>query len=117
MNKTLDELRMNELSMEEMEQAAGGHPFEDCFGDIALYRAGVTYVNVVFGSDRYYIGSTQIDKELARQLRAESTEIWKAYFAESGDFVGFAQLWKAILATKDGISWNGLMGEYQCSAT
>ena len=109
MNKTLDELRMNELSMEEMEQAAGGHPFEDCFGDIALYRAGIVCEEHFFSSDEFRIGSTNISKDLAKALRSHSTKVWAGY-SESGDFVAFAREWKQILANQYGISWDGRIG-------
>ena len=89
---------------------AGGHPFEDCFGDDDLHRAGVTYVNTVFGDDEYYIGSTRISKDLARKLREHSRQVWRNYSA-SGKLVDYCREWKLILANQYGIDWNGVLGE------
>ena len=105
-----------ELTPAELETVAGGHPFEESFADIALYRAGVSYVNTVFGSDEYYIGSTRISKELAKSLRSRSSSLWKSSYAESGNYVSYAKEWKKILANEYGISWDGLMGSYSCQA-
>ncbi len=105
-----------ELTLSELETATGGHPFEECFGDTALYRPGVSYVNTVFGDDEYYVGSTRISKDLARTLRARSSALGNKNYAESGDYVKYAREWKAILATEYGISWNGLMGSYSFQA-
>ncbi len=102
-----------ELTDAEAEIVAGGSPFEDCFGDDALYRAGVSYENVCFGSDRYYVGSTKIDKELARTLRSESTKLWNSKYAASADLVGYLREWKQVLASSYSIDWNGRLGTYE----
>lgn len=101
---------IKELFFNEMEDVAGGHPFEDCFGDDDLHRAGVTYVNTVFGDDEYYIGSTRISKDLARKLREHSRQVWRNYSA-SGKLVDYCREWKLILANQYGIDWNGVLGE------
>lgn len=103
-------INLTELLDEELDQIAGGHPFEDCFGDNDLHRAGVTYINTVFGNDEYYIGSTRISKDLARSLRERSRELWKQ-FSSTGDYVAYARIWKQILADEYGISWDGQMGK------
>ena len=99
-----------ELDLDTLELVAGGHPFEDCFGDNDLHRAGVTYVNTVFGSDEYFIGSKKIDKELARQLRERSSKVWSKYSAE-GNYIDYAREWKQILLKDYGISWDGQLGK------
>ena len=104
-----------ELTFKELEEVAGGHPFEECFGDNDLYRAGVTYKNTVFGSDEYYIGSRKISKDLARKLRQRSPSIWKKYSAK-GDYVGYAREWKAILLDEYGIEWDGQLGHREVQA-
>lgn len=103
-------INLTELLDEELDQIAGGHPFEDCFGDNDLHRAGVTYINTVFGNDEYYICSTHISKDLARSLRERSRELWKQ-FSSTGDYVAYARIWKQILADEYGISWDGQMGK------
>ena len=108
-------MKTKELNHIDMNQVAGGHTFEDCFWDEDLYRAGISYYNTIFGSDEYYIGSTQISKELARSLRERSRQVWRRYSA-SGDYVGFAREWKAILANDYGISWDGQIGTYKAQA-
>ncbi len=102
-----------ELTDAETEIVAGGSPFEDCFGDVALYRAGVSFENVCFGSDRYFVGSRQIDKELARKLRSESTKLWDSKYAGSADMVGYLREWKQVLASDYNIDWNGRLGTYE----
>ena len=102
-----------ELTDAETEIVAGGSPFEDCFGDTALYRAGVSFENVCFGSDRYFVGSRQIDKELARKLRSESTKLWDSKYAGSADMVGYLREWKQVLADDYNIDWNGRLGTYE----
>ncbi|MBR2434791.1 MAG: hypothetical protein IKB22_04905 [Lentisphaeria bacterium] len=102
-----------ELTDAETEIVAGGSPFEDCFGDIALYRAGVSFENVCFGSDRYFVGSKKIDKELARTLRSESTKLWNSKYASSADMVGYLREWKQVLASDYNIDWNGRLGTYE----
>ena len=101
-----------ELNQAEMETISGGSPFEDIFADTALYRAGVSIENVCFGSDRYYVGSQKIEKELARTLRSRSTELWESKYAATADFVGYLREWKQTMAKDYGISWNGLLGTY-----
>ena len=98
------------LTQEEMNTVAGGHPFEECFGDAALYRAGISYVNCIFGADEYWINNTRISKDLARSLRARSTELWNNRYADSADLVGFIREWKSILLNVYGIGWNGAVG-------
>lgn len=113
MNSMLqDKELMNEVGLEELETAAGGHPFEESFGDIRLYRAGVSYVNCAIGADEYYVGSQRITKDLARTLRSESTELWRSKYAEKADLVGYLRDWKQTLSSKYSINWNGQMGEY-----
>lgn len=101
-----------ELTSEELNSVAGGHPFESSFGDNALYRAGVSYVNTIFGADEYYIGTLKISKDQARELREYSTNVWKKYSA-SGDYIGYAREWKQILQDEYGISWDGQIGSYK----
>lgn len=102
-------INLTELLDDELNQVAGGHPFEDCFGDADLHRAGVTYINTAFDSDQYFIGNTRISKELARKLRERSHQVWSAY-SSSGDYVSYARVWKQILANEYGISWDGQLG-------
>lgn len=102
--------QQEEMTYEEMETVAGGHPFEECFGDTALYRAGVSYQNVIFGSDRYYVGSKQISKDLAKTLRAESDKLWKSKYEAQADLVGYLREWKEILDDKYDIEWDGTPG-------
>ena len=97
------------LTDQEMEQIAGGHPFEEKFADYALYRAGITCNMHFFSSDEFLIGSTKISKALAKTLRDYSKKVW-ANFSATGDYVNYARVWKAILLTEYGISWNGEMG-------
>ena len=97
------------LDLDMLSEVSGGHPFEDCFGDNDLHRAGVTYVSVFFGDDEYYIGSTRISKDLARQLRARSASVWSHYSA-AGDYVNYAREWKLILLNDYGIVWDGQLG-------
>ena len=111
-----DAMFQEEMTAAEMETIAGGSPFEDSFADAALYRAGVSFENVCFGSDRFYVGSTQISKELARTLRAESTKLWESKYASSADLVGYLREWKQTLASDYTISWNGQLGTYEAKA-
>ena len=97
------------LTLDEMEAIAGGHPFEEKFADYALYRAGITCDEHMFGSDEFRIGSTKISKDLAKSLRSRSSKVWANYSA-SGDYVTYARAWKVILANEYGIAWNGEMG-------
>ncbi|MBQ8137500.1 MAG: hypothetical protein IJ174_08720 [Clostridia bacterium] len=115
MNTNDMKMETMEMTMKEMELVAGGHPFEECFGDISLYRAGVSYVNVTLGYDEYYVGDREISKDLAKELRERSKTLWKNSYSESGDYVAYAKEWKGILANDYGISWNGLMGTYRYS--
>ena len=108
--------QMEELTHAELETAAGGHPFEECFGDTARYRAGVSYQNVVFGSDRYYVGSTQISKSLAKTLRSESKKLWEDKYSKQADLVGYLREWKQILDDKYDIEWDGKLGTYEAKA-
>ena len=108
---------MTELSFEEMETVVGGHELEEKFADAALYRAGVSFVNCLFGEDEFYVGSTRISKSLAKALRARSSALWSASYAESGDMVGYLREWKSILANEYGLSWNGQLGTYDWSWT
>ncbi len=103
------------LTDEEMTATAGGHPFEESFGDAALYRAGITYVNCVFGADEYWIGSTRISKDQAKMFRALSTKLWNDNFKDTADLVGFIRAWKNILQVDYGISWDGILGKYRAS--
>ena len=105
-------MKTKELNRIEMDQVAGGHPFEDSFWDPDLYRAGISYYNTILGSDEYYIGSTRISKDLARSLRERSRQVWRKY-SDSGDYVSFAREWKAILANDYGIAWDGQIGTYK----
>ena len=109
------DIKEKKLTAHEMDQVAGGHPFEDCFWDADLYRAGVSYHRTFFGSDEYYIGSTQIPKELARKLRERSRNVWRNYSA-SGDYLNYAREWKAILANEYNINWDGQIGTYEFQA-
>ena len=107
-----------ELDPEILEIAAGGHPFESSFGDINLYRCGVSYNNTFFGSDEYYIRNSShqavfISKDTAETLRSVSQNLWKTKYANSADFVGFAREWKQTLAEKYGLDWDGSMGNYK----
>ena len=117
MNTVYEEYIVQELGLNELETVSGGHPFEESFGDINLYRAGVSYVNVCFGDDEYYVGSTRISKDLAKALRERSMAFWKAGYAATGDYVQYARAWKQILANEYGIAWDGLMGSYSHSWT
>ena len=101
-----------ELNEMEMATIAGGSPFEECFADSALYRAGVTFDNVCFGKDRFYVGSTRISKELARTLRSKSTELWNSKYSASADFVGYLREWKQTLQNEYHLQWNGQVGDY-----
>ena len=105
-----------EMTMAEMESVAGGHPFEEAFYDTALYRAGVSFVNVVFGDDEFYVNGRRISKSTAKELRERSSKLWKAKYAESGDYVAYAREWKEILDDDYGLNWNGLMGTYKAAA-
>lgn len=100
---------IKELDLETLEEVTGGHPFEEKFGDNDLHRAGVTFVDVFFGDDEYYIGSVRISKDLARELRSRSAAVWRNYSA-SGSYVDYAREWKLILLNEYGISWNGAIG-------
>ena len=102
--------QQEEMTYEEMETVAGGHPFEECFGDTALYRAGVSYQNVIFGSDHYYVGSKQISKDLAKTLCAESDKLWKSKYEAQADLVGYLREWKEILDDKYDIVWDSTPG-------
>ena len=97
------------ITLDEMAEIAGGHPFEEKFADYDLYRAGVTCEMHFFADDEFRIGSTQISKSLAKSLRSRSAKLWRNYSA-SGDYVAYAREWKAILANEYGIAWNGEMG-------
>ncbi len=107
-----NEIKERKLTVQELDQIAGGHPFEDCFWDEDLYRAGVSYYNTVFGDDEYYIGSTRISKDLARLLREKSKNVWRKY-AASGDYLNYAREWKALLANQYNIDWDGQIGTYK----
>ena len=109
-----EDLSIRTLTREELALAAGGHPFEESFADAALYRAGVSFVNCVFGRDEYYVGSRRIDKELARTLRSESTVLWKEKYADSANLVDFMREWKQVLNDKYSISWDGRLGTHSC---
>ena len=107
------------LTLDEMAEIAGGHPFEEKFADYALYRAGITCEEHFFSDDdceehffsddEFRIGSTGISKSLAKSLRSRSAKLWADYSA-SGDYVAYARVWKGILANEYGIAWNGEMG-------
>lgn len=103
---------MKQISLYEMDMVAGGQPFESDFCCTEMYRAGITYENVFFGADRYYIGKTRISKEKARELMERSEDLWDSLFAESGDLVGFIREWKRMLWVMYGISWDGQLGTY-----
>lgn len=103
------EERIKILNLNEMEQIAGGHPFEEKIADYALYRAGIVCEEHLFKSDEFRIGSTNITKEMAKALRTHSNKVWASY-SESGDYVSFAREWKKILANQYGISWDGKVG-------
>ena len=105
----MNDKRIKILNLNEMEQVAGGHPFEEKFADYALYRAGIVVEYHFWSSDEFRIGSTNISKDLAKALRSHSTKVWAGY-SESGDFVAFAREWKQILANQYGISWDGRIG-------
>ena len=107
-----EDMILEELTAADMEPIAGGSPFESSFADSALYRAGVSFENVCFGSDRFYIGSQQISKDLARTLRDESTKLWNAKYAQTANLVDYMREWKETLASKYNISWNGKLGSY-----
>ena len=115
MNTGITNPEVMELPMELMECVAGGHPFEEAFYDTALYRAGVSFVNVIFGSDKFYVNDQKISKDTAKELRKKSSELWKEHYAESGDYVAYAREWKKILKDEYGLNWNGLMGTYSVS--
>ena len=102
--------QLEEMTYEEMETVAGGHPFEECFGDTALYRADVFYQNVIFGSDRYFIGSKQISKDLAKTLRAKSDKLWKSKYEAQAGLVGYLREWKENLDDQYDIVWDGTPG-------
>ena len=107
-----------ELEPETLAAAAGGHPFESSFGDINLYRCGVSYANTLFGSDEYSICNSShqavsISKDTAETLRSVSQNLWKTKYANSADFVGFAREWKQTLADNYGLDWDGSMGNYK----
>ena len=107
-----------ELDQETLATVAGGHPFESSFGDINLYRSGVSYFNTLFGSDEYFIKNSNhqavsISKDTAETLRSESMNLWKTKYATSADFVGFAREWKQTLASKYSLDWDGSMGNYK----
>ncbi|MBR3341663.1 MAG: hypothetical protein IKG30_08580 [Clostridiales bacterium] len=97
------------LDLEVLDKVSGGHPLESVYADDDLHRAGVSYVNTVFGYDKYYLGSTPISKELAMALRARSADVWKKY-AKAGDYIGYAREWKEILLCEYELSWNGEIG-------
>ncbi len=113
---TMDKDMMNEVDLDTLSTAAGGHPFEECFYDKALYRAGVSFANTIFGSDEFYVNGTQISKDLARTLRAESTKVWNERYASSGDLVGYLREWKGTMKNKYGLDWNGQLGTYKVQA-
>ena len=98
------------LTLDEMAEIAGGHPFEEKFADYSLYRAGITCEEHFFDDDEFRIGSTRISKSLAKSLRSRSAKLWAAEYSDSGDYVAYARAWKAILANEYGIAWNGEMG-------
>ena len=102
-----EEIRV--LTVNEMEQFAGGHPFEEKFADYDLYRAGITCNMHLFSVDEFTIGSVNISKDLAKALRARSKKVWADYSA-SGDYIAYARAWKEILASEYGITWNGEIG-------
>lgn len=97
------------LTLDEMAEIAGGHPFEEKFADYSLYRAGITCEMHFFDDDEFRIGSTSISKSLAKSLRTRSAKLWADYSA-SGDYIAYARVWKKILADEYGIAWNGEMG-------
>ncbi len=105
-----------EITMEQLECVAGGQPFEEAFADTALYRAGVSFVNVIFGSDEFYVNGTAISKDTAKDLREKSKKLWKEKYAQSGDYVAYAREWKQVLKDDYDLSWNGLMGTYSVHA-
>ncbi len=98
------------LTLNELEEIAGGHPFEEKFADYDLYRAGITCEMHFFSSDEFRIGSTNISKDLAKALRARAKKVWAPY-AAAGNYVDYAREWKGILAAEYGITWNGQMGK------
>ncbi len=112
----MDKNRMNELTLDTLSTAAGGHPFEEAFADKALYRAGVSFKNTFFGSDEFYVNGTRISKDLARTLRDESTRVWFGSYAAYGDMVGYMREWKKTLKDKYNLDWNGQMGTYSAQA-
>ncbi len=117
-NTNRENLMKQEMDQEALAMAAGGHPFESSFGDINLYRCGVSYANTIFGSDEYSICNSShqavsISKDTAETLRSVSQTLWKTKYANSADFVGFAREWKQTLADKYGLDWDGSMGNYK----
>ena len=107
---TIEHTAPETLTFWEMEQIAGGHPFEEKFADYSLYRAGITCEEHFFSDDEFRIGSRNISKSLAKSMRSRSQKLWASYSA-SGDYVAYARAWKQILANEYGISWNGEMGQ------
>lgn len=106
-----EETGRQEMDQQEMETVAAGTCLEA--GGIAgwaAYRAGITCNINFFNGDTFFIGSTQISKDQAASLKAESTAIWNSKYAEAGDLVGFIREWKGILNSKYGIQWNGRVG-------
>ena len=97
------------LTEEEMEQIAGGHPFEEKIADYSLFRAGIVCEMHLFEADEFFIGGTKISKDFAKSLRTRSKKLWGDYSAR-GDYVEYARAWKKILADEYGITWNGEMG-------
>ncbi len=107
---------IKELNLDELNEAAGGHPFEEAFADDNLYRAGVSFRNTIFGSDEFYVNSTRISKETARTLRSESKKLWNSKYAASADLVGYLREWKQVLANNYGLTWDGTLGTYKAQA-
>ena len=111
-------ITVNELDHAALETVSGGHPFESCFGDAALYRAGVSYANTCFGKDVYTIKNSShqavsISKDLAETLRSESKKLWKTKYADSADYVSYAREWKQTLASSYNLDWDGSIGDYK----
>ena len=107
--KRTELIMKNTLDIETLDKVSGGHPFESVYADDDLHRAGVSYVNTVFGYDKYFLGSTPISKDLAMELRTRSAAVWQKY-AASGDYIAYAREWKIILLNEYNLIWNGEIG-------
>lgn len=101
-----------ELKLGILDTVSGGQPFECSYNGTDLERAGITYQNVIFGKDRYYIGKHRITKELAKTLMDRSVDLWNDKYAESGDLVGFIREWRGVLSSEYGLQWDGSFGDY-----